>query len=120
MFFYFIRKQTKLSKVPSKPYLISNKLVNYPINTPAVSSNITNTSGTPAFLLSSPTAPIVSKTKTFTNYRQTNSSASVDHRPKELLISEIESEEEKDLIANSLRVLFETLKELICVTCAFS
>ena len=88
--------------------MISNKLVNYPINTTLInkadSTAVANSSGTPAFLLSTPISPVVTTTKTFTNYRQMNLSASVDHRPKELLITDIEKEEEKNLIVNHIKV----------------
>ena len=81
--------------------MISNKLVNYD------ASNVKKTSGTPAFLLSTPSAPLIPKTKTFTNYRQMKATASIDNRPKELLINEIENEEEKNLIVKHLRVRFK-------------
>jgi hypothetical protein len=99
--YFSLLKQT--TKLTNKPKLISNKLVNYD------SSNIKKTSGTPAFLLSTPSSPIISKTKTFTNYRQMTASASIDNRPKELLINEIENEEEKTSIVNHFRVRFSSL-----------
>lgn len=97
-FTYF--KPNKVPKIlPTKQ---QTKLVNYPVEK-------TNQTSTPAFLLPSSTTPSivsvahVSTPKAAPNYRQM-ATTNVDHRPKGLIINEIENEEDMNAIVKNMKV----------------